>query len=472
MNAASQAAVAVVAVVVAATLAIMGCSSSASTINGAAGANADTNGASATSVKNESGLPCAVKQVLETKCQLCHGATPSYGASTSFVTLSDLQGQFKGSKVSDLIKARINDTSRPMPPVTAPQLADADKKTLGDFIDGGLAASSDSDATCQATESTDVPKLSCTPDISLVAQKPYQMAQGGLPDQYVCFGVDIPTDKKKHLIGFGPHVDNKKILHHILVFQADESVSPEVQPCTAFKPGWKLVTGWAPGATAFELPAEAGIPINPGITHYAVQLHYDNASNLADQQDNSGFDICSTEDLRPNDAGVLAFGSVNINIPARAQNTVVTCDYQFDDRFNGVTFFGVSPHMHKAGLSIGTTMLAGGTGPEQDVFVRPNFDFENQAQTPIHTTVKSGDVFRSTCTYTNPTDQAIEFGENTADEMCFNFMSYYPAVPDDPGLIGEPVGKRLPGGGFDWITPSVEGCGLSLTDLVHIHDKL
>ena len=418
-----------------------------------------TNGA-----KNETGMPCAVKKVFEEKCQLCHGAETNYGASASLVTIDDVK------KVKDSVKARVNATTRPMPPVTAPALSDEEKKTLTDWLDNGLSASAE--ASCEAAAKVDVPKLSCKPDVKLVAKRPYQMRQGGSPDEYVCFGVDITTDQKKHLIGFGPRVDNKKILHHILVFQADESVSPEVQPCTAFRPGWKVITGWAPGANAYELPPEAGIPVSPGTTHYAIQLHYNNASNLADQEDNSGFDVCSTDELRPYDAGVVAFGSVNIKIPARAQETVVSCDYEFDERFDGATFFSVSPHMHKAGLAIGTRRLAGGTGPEEDVFVQDKFDFENQAQSKIHTKVKKGDIFRSSCTFTNPTDQSIQFGENTADEMCFNFMSYYPAVPDERGLIGEPIGKRLPGGGFNWITPSVEGCGLSLGDLKDLHDKL
>ncbi|MFO0737267.1 MAG: hypothetical protein U0270_15360 [Labilithrix sp.] len=464
--------VVVLGVLFAALTAIVGCTEAAS-FGSSAKSGEDArgeDGLTTKSEKNESGIPCAVKKVLEQKCQLCHGAETNYGASTSFVTLEDLKKELGGKKVSDLIAARIDDRARPMPPVTAPALSDEEKKTLSDWLAGGLATSTE--GSCEATPKADIPKLSCTPDTSLVAQRPYKMRQGGEPDEYVCFGVDITSDKKKHLIGFGPRVDNKKILHHILVFQADESVSPEAQPCTAFRPGWKLVTGWAPGSNAYELPAEAGIPINPGTTHYAVQLHYNNASNLADQEDNSGFDVCSTEDLRPFDAGVLAFGSVKINLPPRSQKTVVSCDYEFDERFDGVTFFGVSPHMHKAGLSIGTWLLKGGTGPEEDIFVQDRFDFENQAQSKIRTTVKKGDVFRSTCTFTNPTDQTIQFGENTADEMCFNFMSYYPAVPDERGLLGQPLGRRLPGGGFNWITPSVEGCGLSLGELKDLHDKL
>ncbi|MBX3234217.1 MAG: hypothetical protein KIT84_40390 [Labilithrix sp.] len=419
--------------------------------------------------KNESGLPCAVKKVLEEKCQLCHGAETNYGASTSLVTLDDLKKEFNGKKVSDLVAARVANEDRPMPPITAPALSDDEKKTLSSWIDGGLAAGKE--ASCEAAQKSDVPKLGCKADMKLVAKSPYKMAQDGPTDEYVCFGVDVTTDKKKHIVGFGPLVDNKKILHHILVLEADKSVSPDPQPCTPFQAKWKLITGWAPGGTAFELPAEAGMPINPGTTHYVVQLHYNNATNLAGQEDLSGFDLCTTEDLRPNDAGVLAFGSVKIDVPPRAEQAV-TCDYKLDERFDGATFFGANPHMHKAGMSIGTKRLKGGTGPEEDVFSQERFDFENQANHEIDVKVSAGDVFRSTCVFKNPGDQTIKFGENTADEMCFNFLTYYPLVPDQAGALGLPVGKRLPGGGFNWVTPSVEGCGLSLGDLNDLRKQL
>jgi hypothetical protein len=43
-------------------------------------------------------------------------------------------------------------------------------------------------------------------------------------------------------------------------------------------------------------------------------------------------------------------------------------------------------------------------------------------------------------------DQTVGFGEATDEEMCFNFLSYYPAIPDK--TIGNvPV--------FTWITPSM-----------------
>jgi hypothetical protein len=40
--------------------------------------------------------------------------------------------------------------------------------------------------------------------------------------------------------------------------------------------------------------------------------------------------------------------------------------------------------------------------------------------------LETGDQVITTCTYDNDTDKAVRFGEDTSDEMCFNFASYYP----------------------------------------------
>ena len=44
-----------------------------------------------------------------------------------------------------------------------------------------------------------------------------------------------------------------------------------------------------------------------------------------------------------------------------------------------------------------------------------------------------GDGIRTTCTYDNPTNTAVHFGEKTEDEMCFNFVMLWPIDVFAPG---------------------------------------
>jgi hypothetical protein len=182
-----------------------------------------------------------------------------------------------------------------------------------------------------------------------------------------------------------------------------------------------------------------------GDTHWVMQLHYNNALNLANVTDNSGYDLCTTTELRKYDAGVLAFGATSLTLPPRAARTR-DCTYKLGSDFQGVRLFSASPHMHKLGRSMSTYRIPGGSGTPEKVVDQPSFDFANQAAYPTDVTVAPGDVIRTKCGYQNDTDQTVKFGEGTGDEMCFDFVSYYPKIPDRS--IGPiPI--------FSWITPSL-----------------
>lgn len=409
---------------------------------GAPGSNSNTSGGVETTA---TGLPCDVDKVLKGRCQTCHGAETRYGASVPLVTYADLQKAAPGSsgkKVYELAAARVHDTARPMPPSPNPRLTEAEAATLDQWIAAGAKASTES---CTGPKADDGLKpLSCKPDTTLKAAAKYTMPQGTL-DQYVCVGIDINLTTKRHITALAPRVDNKTILHHILLFQSPKAESATPTPCAAFgSAAWKLVAGWAPGGNNLELPPEAGFPEEKGTTHWVVQLHYNNAKNLAGQADDSGYDLCTTETLRPNDAGVVAFGSTKFSIPPRS-TTTVKCDYKLPATFKDVKFFNASPHMHTRGTAMSTERLAGGTGAPEKVFANPTFNFENQANFPIKAQVAPGDVMRTRCTWKNPGDTTIGFGENTGDEMCFDFIGYYPNIPDKT-LFGLPL--------FTWVTPS------------------
>ncbi|MDB5218954.1 MAG: hypothetical protein JWO86_6881 [Myxococcaceae bacterium] len=386
------------------------------------------------------GLPCDVDAVLKTHCQTCHASQPQFGASTSLVTWDDLQkpgpGANANKKVYELLQGRIHDDARPMPPSPQPRLAAKDASAIDAWIAGGAKSSG---ATCTSAAAPDgVQPLSCTPDTVLKATKPFTMLPGTPLDQYTCFGVDINLQTKRHITALAPMVDNKQIVHHILLFQTTTAVSTEPFACAAFgSAAWQLVAGWAPGGQNLELPPAAGFPENVGTTHWVVQVHYNNAKAQTGT-DQSGYQLCTTETLRPNDAAVLAFGSTAFSIPPRS-TTTVRCDYALGLQFANVKLFNASPHMHTRGVALSTERLPLGGGTPDMILDQKAFSFEAQGNFPITKSVGPGDVMRTRCTWKNPGDTPIAFGEGTSDEMCFDFVGYYPAI-------------NLPL--FTWITPS------------------
>ena len=416
--------------------------------NGPDGAGNDGTGSSQPESKKgdnpatQSGLPCEVDAVLKTRCQTCHAAEPKFGASAPLVTFDDLQKTFGTKKVYELVASRVKDEARPMPPSPNARLADKELAAIEGWIAAGAKAS---DATCKNDPApAGVKPLSCKPDTVLKATKPFTMQPGSATDQYVCFGVEMNLTKKRHVIGLAPKVDNAKIVHHILLFQAPQAEKSEPFACEAFgSASWKLVAGWAPGGNNLELPKEAGFPAKVGQNHWVLQIHYNN-TQAQTGSDQSGYELCTTEELRPNDAGVLAFGSTSFSIPPRS-NHKIRCDYKLDNRFSNVKLFNASPHMHTRGAAMSTERIPGGNGTSEMIFEQKNFSFEAQANFPIQKAVTNGDVMRTRCSWKNPSDQTIKFGEGTDDEMCFDFIGYYPNIPDQVAF-GIPL--------FSWVTPS------------------
>jgi hypothetical protein len=256
-------------------------------------------------------------------------------------------------------------------------------------------------------------------------------------EQYVCYGFDVTPAAKRHVVALAPHIDNPTIVHHVLLFQADASVGTTPTACNGGgSAGWRLVSGWAPGGKSSVLPPEAGFP-EEGTTHWVMQVHLNNAKGLANQSDGSGYDLCTTDQLRPNDADVLASGSTSFTIPARGSLTQ-TCSFAFTGITTPLHVFSATPHMHLLGKSLVTNVLPSG-GAAAQVVDLPNWDFQTQVAYPASNVVNPGDSIQTACTWDNPGDTSVSFGENTTDEMCFSFLAYYP---------------KITSGLFSWVTPS------------------
>ncbi len=390
-------------------------------------------------------LPCDVDAVLKKHCQQCHGSEPTFGASLSLVTHADLMklapGDASAKKVFDLVKERIHDDAKPMPPSPNPRLP-ANALTVFDaWINAGTKPSTE---TCDATgHDVNIKPLSCTPDTTLKASKPYTLKANSPLDQTMCFGVSVPRAKKRHVTALAPTLDKKEVIRNILLFQTDKPVPSEPFPCSEVgSTSWQLVAGWAPGGNNLEFPPEAGLPEAPGTTHWVVQIRYGNtgASEIIDQ---SGYELCTTELLRPNDAGILAFGTTNFMIPPRATHTLA-CDYRLERRFKNVVFVSASPHLQSLATSVTMQRLVGGSGSPEMLLEQREFRAEAQLSYRISKPVAQNDVIRTTCAWKNTTDTQVGFGESQGAETCFNFVAYYPKI------IEQVVGKgRLPALPFD-----------------------
>jgi hypothetical protein len=338
--------------------------------------------------------------------------------------------------VYELVKQRIHDDERPMPQPPNARLDAADLSTLDAWIAQGAPQST---ATCDADAASKPDSgLSCTPDVHMAPASAFAMPQNAT-DLYQCYGFDMPVSAKRHMVGIAPHIDNPNIIHHLVLFQSDSATSSTPGPCNLVAQAkWRLIYGWAPGTKSFELPPEAGFALDEGVAHYVVQIHYNNVHGLANQTDASGFDFCTTSQLRPNDADAVVFGAEKFTIQPRS-TLDLTCTYTMPATTPTLHVFAALPHMHQIGESIATTDTGGDGGASVDLGTRPQWDFGNQYYVDLDATISAGDTIRTRCVWTNGTTAPVTYGPYTEDEMCFSYTMYYPRVVDPTWTFLEPA---------------------------------
>jgi hypothetical protein len=414
-------------------------------VKGGAQGPEGSGGSSGSSAADGSGLPCDVDTVLAQNCLECHGAPPAFGAPMSLVTHADVQApspSYPGQKIYQRIGVRIHDAQSPMPQPPNPALDTADTATLDTWIAAGAPAGSCSSTGSDAGIDTG-PPLDCTPDLHVAPASAYAVPSSG--EAYVCYGLDVTVTSPRQVIAFSPRIDARAVVHHVSLLQSDTSVSSTPTPCPPLgaEGTWKPIYGWTPGVTNFEMPPEAGFPLT-GTTHYVVQVHYSNTAGLAGQMDASGFELCSTSTLRPNDADVMAFGTTTFSIPPFG-TLDITCDVEVPLYGDTTHLIAALPHMHELGKTISTQAYPGGLGPPVDLGTVPNWNFNRQSWLQIDDTLKPGDLVATRCAWINPTAAAVGFGESTSDEMCYSFTMYYPKIVDPS---------------WSWVLPALDSvCG-------------
>lgn len=379
-------------------------------------------------------LPCEVQAVLQSRCQQCHAAEPRFGAPMPLVSRADLLAPaLAGGSVVEASLARMVAPSRMPPPPNAPATAE-EVTILADWLEAG-APGRPSGQTCGpvATPSGSLP-LDCEADVSLVPAVPFEMPATSM-DEQVCFGIDLPApDAKRHITAIAPRIDNSRIIHHILLLRAPTPVSPEPTPCAFTSIDWQLLYAWGPGTPPHVVPDQAGFPLEPDEpAHFVLQIHYNNLQGLEGETDQSGIDLCTTDQLRPHDAGVMAFGAIGFDEIPALSTARLDCSTPVPEALGPalpLTIFQSWPHMHTLGRSFSSGVLSSG-GTVSPLAVVPDYDFDYQLAYPNDVSLQAGDTVLTSCTWENSTTSGVRFGEGTADEMCFNFVSYFPRI-DSP----------------------------------------
>jgi hypothetical protein len=343
-------------------------------------------------------------------------------------------------------------------------LTDSDRKILTDWLSGGAKPATAAELACGTTSDTTPPKgthdtayykngLTPLPGETCYEfpvhggqapgdKTPYSVRTG---EHYEQFYVKVPWGSDTVMTRFGSKLDNLKVLHHWLLFTTNRPVSQdgthETVAGTTIGDDSQMLAGWAVGGDHVSFPADTGLLLpKSGILN--AQWHFYNQGTTA-ENDSSIVQICTVpRAMRKNIASLTFLGTEFFNgplgMPAHARSD-----------FSGsctntsgvpVTIYGFTPHMHKLGRRMKTTITRKATGLPETVFDEA-FDFNSQITYILDKliTLQPGDEIVTTCTFDNQTDHTVAFGPSTTEEMCYNFTMAYPANKLENGglsLIG------------------------------------
>jgi hypothetical protein len=366
----------------------------------------------ATSGSGSAGGWCKVQPVFAKYCTACHdgaGTASTPMGLKSYADLSADSAAFPGSKIYQRVGVRMHATTKPMPPQD--QVSAADLKAIDDWIAAGAPAGASTE--CGAAPNpgdggAPAWPADCEEHYEFRAnaggKTPFTVAAGR--EFYQDFTFPAPWSGDVQAVAFRNITDNKKVIHHWILYQGANS----------------FLIGWSPGKNDKDLPPDVGVHMPASGTLKLTAHYYNTLAGAKAEQDASGVEVCVTKKKRAKTAFTFPF-TATPNIPANSQMTVnaATCTVTASAPVHLITS---SPHMHKLGIHAKFEITR--TNGMVEVVHDLPFNFEEQTTRPIDVQLNNGDKVKTTCVYRNTTNKAVSFGQNTDQEMCFNFALYYP----------------------------------------------
>ncbi len=270
---------------------------------------------------------------------------------------------------------------------------------------------------------------------------------------YWCTRFELPADimeKPHHIIRFDGIVSpqSEGVVHHMELFHCNVDVNKEIPEfngvCTSeqkpmgLTPCRRVIGAWALGATKFIYPEEAGGFIGGQNTSrfLVLEVHFNNPYLKKDIIDQSGIRIYYTSKLRKSDAAIMEVGleyNPKNSIPPQTNAFRISgyCASECTEASlpqNGITIFASQLHTHLTGVQAFTRIIK-----KNGDIITLNIDrhysphFQEIRLLPEPIKIERGDMILHTCIYNTEIRPKMTFGGyGINDEMCVNYMHYYP----------------------------------------------
>jgi hypothetical protein len=362
-----------------------------------------------------------VLPVVAERCQGCHVT----GGIAPFSLETYDEAALRAAAIATMVESRAmppwkaDDTCRPVR--NSRRLSDDEVSLIVAWARGGTPAGEPPSVAPVAKAPPALPRV----DLTLAMAEPY-MPSSARPDDYRCFVLDPRLPGARDLVGYDVLPGQRAMVHHVLLYGAPRSEAlardaSEPGPGYACFGGPGVGTGtvygaWVPGSGMTLYPEETGVTIESDRV-IVMQVHYNTAhsGHGAHAPDVTAVQLQFADTPVAKPAMLLPMADLLFTIPPRADGYSSSVTFQSPVK---ATIHAVGPHMHTLGRSIrvssGDTCLV--NVPEWD------FNWQQAYQLVEPFTLEPGMPLTLTCTWSNPTDGSVRWGEGTSDEMCLSYL--------------------------------------------------
>jgi len=210
--------------------------------------------------------------------------------------------------------------------------------------------------------------------------------------------------------------------HHTLLAIDHDPDADGTSACqVSLQSDWTVLFASGLGSPPLNMPDGVAVHLQAG-QQIVLDLHLYNFSSTPIAE-TSAIDVITADPAAIHDeAQVVLVGPFNFSFTGVGEHFVdSTCTIH-----GSTNFFAVFPHMHQLGTHAKVDLTIGGT--TQTIYDEP-YDFEQQwfreyEPMPMH----DGDTIAIRCTYYNPDNTEIHFGESSNLEMCFAISYRFPPI--------------------------------------------
>jgi hypothetical protein len=388
-----------------------------------------------------------IRPIVEGRCLGCH----QEGGIGTF----PLERYDQVAAVGEVVTAAVE--SRLMPPWKAlpgpaysndPSLTDAQIALFRAWLDAGMPEG-DQPGDPVPPVGIALPRVDATLDM------PEDYTPAIDPDDYRCFVLDWSDPGTTYVTGFEVHPGNDTIVHHVAAFliRPDGIAGPGVVDtfhrwdADDATPGYSCFGGpsktgeslevpiqqmaqWVPGQGATVFPEGVGIPVVEGSV-VVLQLHY-NTLSADGNPDRTSVDLMTQPEV--DRIGAFApwlnaswtFGLMQV--PPQTEVTVTAdgdplafFDLLLDDidLSSGFTIHAAMMHMHNIGEET-EVRAEHADGSVSEIVAIEDWDFDWQLTYVLEDPIEfaPGDELALSCTFDNPGDTTVGWGEGSGEEMC------------------------------------------------------